>query len=47
MNVGNRAQTILLAAALAAVLVWLVYDKFYRPDFAAPGEVNESAPMLR
>lgn len=47
MNIGNRSQTVLLVAVLAGVLAWLVYDQFYRPDFAAPGVSNESSPMIR
>jgi hypothetical protein len=47
MNIGNRSQTMLLVAVLAVVLAWLVYDLFYRPDFAAPGVSHESAPVIR
>ena len=45
-QMSNRLRVVLLTAALAAVVTWLVYSNFYRPDFAAPGDVRDTAPQL-
>lgn len=47
MSTGAPRLNLALAAMLAALAGWFVYDRSARPDFSAPAPVGETAPIQR